>query len=61
MQPLVHIIVSKTLEESRREVLEEEELIHIKEQQEKYKQLNEANNNRIKSIEEKEKKNFPRT
>ena len=58
VQPLVHIIVSKTLEESRREVLEEEELKHIKEQQEKYKKLNEANNKRIKSIEEKEKKIF---
>jgi hypothetical protein len=58
VQPLVHIIVSKTLEESRREVLEEEELKHIKEQQAKYKKLNEANNNRIKSIEEKEKKIF---
>ena len=58
VQPLVHIIVSKTLEESRREVLEEEELKHIKEQQAKYKKLNEANNNRIKSIEEREKKIF---
>ena len=58
VQPLVHIIVSKTLEESRREVLEEEELKHIKEQQIKYKKLNEANNNRIKSIEEREKKIF---
>ena len=48
VQPLVHIIVSKTLEESRREVLEEEELRHIKEQQEKYKKLNELNINRVK-------------
>jgi hypothetical protein len=58
VQPLVHIIVSKTLEESRREVLEEEELKHIKEQQTKYKKLNEANNNRVKAIEEKERKRF---
>jgi len=58
VQPLVHIIVSKTLEESRREVLEEEELKHIKEQQQKYKKLNELNNNRIKSIEEKERNIF---
>ena len=58
VQPLVHIIVSKTLEESRREVLEEEELKHIKEQQGKYKKLNEANNNRVKSIEERERKRF---
>ena len=58
VQPLVHIIVSKTLEESRREVLEEEELRHIKEQQDKYKKLNDMNINRIKSIEDKEKKRF---
>ena len=58
VQPLVHIIVSKTLEESRREVLEEEELKHIKEQQEKYKKLNEVNINRVKAIEEKERKRF---
>ena len=61
VQPLVHIIVSKTLEESRREVLEEEELKHIKEQQEKYKKLNEANNNRIKSIEKKEENKEEKT
>ena len=58
VQPLVHIIVSKTLEESRREVLEEEELRHVKEQQEKYKKLNDSNANRIKIIEEKERKKF---
>jgi len=58
VQPLVHIIVSKTLEESRREVLEEEELRHIKEQQEKYKKLNDLNINRVKAIEDKEKKRF---
>ena len=37
VKPLVHIIVSKTLEDARREVLEEEELKHIMEQQEKFK------------------------
>ena len=37
VEPLVHIILSKTLEESRREVLEEEEIREMKEQQEKYK------------------------
>lgn len=58
VQPLVHIIVSKTLEESRREVLEEEELKHVKEQQEKYKKLNKANDKRVKSIEDKEQKRF---
>ena len=58
VQPLVHIIVSKTLEESRREVLEEEELRHIKEQQDKYKKLNDLNIKRVKAIEEKENKRF---
>ena len=58
VQPLVHIIVSKTLEESRREVLEEEELRHVNEQQEKYKKLNDLNINRVKNIEEKERKRF---
>ena len=58
VQPLVHIIVSKTLEESRREVLEEEELRHIKEQQEKYQKLNDLNVKRVKNIEEKEKQRF---
>ena len=58
VQPLVHIIVSKTLEESRREVLEEEELNHMKQQQEKYKKTNKINDDRIKSIEDKEKERF---
>jgi hypothetical protein len=58
VQPLVHIIVSKVLEESRREVLEEEELIHFKEQQERYKKLTEEKINRIKILEQKEKERF---
>ena len=58
VKPLVHIIVSKTLEDARREVLEEEELKHIMEQQEKYRKLNEDNNNRVKQIEEEEKNKF---
>jgi hypothetical protein len=58
VQPLVHIIVSKTLEESRREVLEEEEINHMKQQQEKYKKTNQINEKRIKSIEDKEKERF---
>ena len=58
VKPLVHIIVSKTLEDARREVLEEEELKHIMEQQEKYRQLNEDNNNRVSQLEENEKNNF---
>ena len=58
VKPLVHIIVSKTLEDARREVLEEEELRHIMEQQEKYKKLNEYNNNRVRQIEENEKNRY---
>ena len=50
VQPLVHIIVSKTLEESRREVLEEEELRHIREQQEKYQKLNNMNKDKKTSF-----------
>ena len=58
VKPLVHIIVSKTLEDARREVLEEEELKQILEQQEKYRQLNENNSNRVRQIEENEKNRF---
>ena len=45
VKPLIHIIVNKTLEDARREVLEEEE-------------LNLFNNNRIKELEENERKKF---
>ncbi len=58
VKPLIHIIVSKTLEDARREVLEEEELRHIMEQQEKYRKLNLFNSNRIKELEENERKKF---
>ena len=58
VKPLIHIIVSKTIEDARREVLEEEELRHIMEQQEKYRKLNEYNNNRVRQIEEDEKNRF---
>ena len=58
VKPLIHIIVSKTIEDARREVLEEEEIRHIMEQQEKYRKLNEYNNNRVRQIEEDEKNRF---
>ena len=58
VKPLVSIIVSKTLEDSRREVLEEEELRVMKEQQEKYKKFNEDDENRIKDIENNENENY---
>ena len=58
VKPLIHIIVSKTIEDARREVLEEEELRHIMQQQEKYRKLNEYNNNRVRQIEEDEKNRF---
>ena len=58
VQPLLHVIVSKTLEDARREVLEEEELKCIIEQQEKYKRFNEENDKRVKKIEENESNRF---
>ena len=58
VKPLVTVIVSKTLEEARREVLEEEELNAIKDQQMKYSKLDEYNRNRVKNIEENEAKRF---
>ena len=58
VKPLVSIIVSKTLEDSRREVLEEEELRVMKEQQEKYKNYNEEDENRVKNIENNEKEKY---
>ena len=58
VKPLIHVIVSKTLEDATREVLEEEELKTIIEQQEKYKNLNEENSNRVKKLEENERERF---
>ena len=58
VKPLVSIIVSKTLEDSRREVLEEEEIKVMKEQQEKYKQFNEEDENKIKEIEKDENEKY---
>ena len=58
VEPLVQIILSKTLEDSRREVLEEEEIKEIKEQQEKYKNYNLDDQNRVKNIEDNEKKRY---
>ena len=58
VKPLIHVIVSKTLEDATREVLEEEELKTIIEQQEKYKNLNEENSNRVKQLEENERERF---
>ena len=37
VKPLIHVLISKTLEDARREVLEEEELKEIIKQQEKYR------------------------
>ena len=58
VKPLVQIIVSKTLEESRREVLEEEERNEIKRNLEKYQLKNKEDKERIKNIEENERKKF---
>lgn len=58
VKPLVQIIVSKIIEESRREVLEEEEREEIKRSMLKYQQLNKEDAERVKNIEEMEKKRF---
>ena len=48
----------KTLEDSRREVLEEEEIKIMKEQQKKYKKYNEEDENRINEIEKDENEKY---
>ena len=53
--PLVQVIVSKTLEDSRREVLEEEELKHIDFQINKYKEKEIEEKNKIIELENEEK------
>ena len=55
VKPLLRVLISKTLEDARREVLEEEELKEIIKQQEKYKNLFDNNSNRIRQLEEDEK------
>ena len=56
--PLVQVIVSKTLEDSRREVLEEEEMKNIQFQMEKFKLKEKEENDKIKMMENEEKKRF---
>jgi len=58
VKPLIHVIVSKTLEDATREVLEEEELKTIIEQQEKYRKLNKENYNRVRKLEDDEGERF---
>ena len=58
VKPLIHVLISKTLEDARREVLEEEELKEIIKQQEKYKNLFENNNRKVRQMEEDEKNRF---
>ena len=55
VKPLIHVLISKTLEDARREVLEEEELKEIIKQQEKYKNYFEKDSDRIKQLEEDER------
>ena len=54
--PLVQVIVSKTLEDSRREVLEEEEMKNIDFQMNKFKLKEKEENDKIKEFENEEKK-----
>ena len=58
VKPLIHVLISKTLEDARREVLEEEELKEIIKQQEKYRNVLEKNNKRVRQMEEEEKNKF---
>ena len=58
VKPLIRVLISKTLEDARREVLEEEELKEIIKQQEKYKNLFESHKNRVNQLEEEEKNRF---
>lgn len=56
--PLVHVIISKTLEESRREVLEEEERAEIKSQKKRYEEIEREDKKRIECIENQEKEKY---
>ena len=58
VQPLVQVIVSKTIEDSRREVLEEEEREEIQKTMLKYQQYNQQDEQRIKQIEEQEQQRY---
>lgn len=58
VQPLVHIIVSKTIEDSRREVLEEEEREEIQLQQRNYERLMKEDQERVNGIENNERMKF---
>ena len=58
VKPLIHVLISKTLEDARREVLEEEELKEIIKQQEKYRSLFDRNKNRVNQLEEEEKNRY---
>ena len=58
VMPLVHIIVSKTIEDSRREVLEEEERAEIQQQQKNYEKLMKEDAERVANIEKNEKEKF---
>ena len=58
VKPLIHVLISKTLEDARREVLEEEELKEIIKQQEKYRNLFESNSQKVRQMEEEEKNRF---
>ncbi|MCQ2820566.1 MAG: hypothetical protein MJ252_25150 [archaeon] len=58
VKPLVQILVSKTIEDSRREVLEEEEMEEMERERKKYEQLNKEDAERVKNIEEEERKRY---
>lgn len=58
VSPLVNVIISKTLEESRREVLEEEERAEIKAQTKLYEEIEKEDQRRVERLESKEKERY---
>ncbi|KRW98192.1 hypothetical protein PPERSA_03394 [Pseudocohnilembus persalinus] len=56
VQPILQVLIGKTLEQSRMEVLEEEELRIMKEQQKRFEQLRNAELAEMQKLESKEKR-----
>lgn len=56
VQPILEILIGKTIEEGLIEVMHEEELFDIKQQQQKYLEIREAELAELKRLEEREKR-----
>ena len=55
VEPILQVLLGKTLEHSRMEVLEEEELKMMKQQQEHYQNLKKSEMEKVHRLEEKER------